>query len=499
MKPINLFSLLNAKEDFYEPNFIQYIKQFGINPKIRTSELVDLRSFVEELRKKTETVEIFNGYYVGYMIKQIGKEFDLLRFGEDCVINIELKREGNVEKVTKQLVQNRHYLRFLDMEVYHFTYISSTNTLYQLNDVDQVEEIDICLLIEKLQHQTLKVIDNLDDLFDPSNYLVSPFNSTEAFIEDKYILSAQQSTYKREIINAQPIGQSKVFAIEGGPGTGKSLLTYDIAKEYIRQSKKVVIFNCGKLNVGHLKLIGEYRWPIVPMEKFHEVIHDEADLSDYDLIVFDEAQRLYLNKLRKLIRLLEKSRTICIFSYDPYQVLTTMEMKNKVPKIIETTLKPVKYELTEIIRYNQEIHSFIKKLFDLSAKVPIEHYSNISIQYFSSIQATKSYLRFLQHAGWKVIDFTPAKYIETNHSSHPMAVTTADVIGQEFDQVAAVIDDTFYYRPNNKLAAKVDFQNHFYHPTKMLYQNISRTRKKLHVVVVNNLVVMDKILNILKR
>ncbi|MEK4255094.1 ATP-binding protein [Ureibacillus sp. FSL K6-2830] len=498
VKPINLFSLLNAKEDLYETNFIQYLEQFGINPRIRTSEFYDLHAFVEELRKKSKVIHIYNGYYVGYMIKQIGKEFDLLRIGKDCVINIELKREGNVEKITKQLVQNRHYLKFLDVDVYNFTYVSSINRLYKLNENHQIEEVDFHFLIDKLIQQQIQVIENLDDLFDPSNYLVSPFNSTEAFMEDKYFLSAQQSTYKREIIHAKPTNQSKIFAIEGGPGTGKSLLTYDIAKEYIRQSKNVIIFNCGRLNGGHLKLIEEYKWPIVPISKFQKVIHKETDLSKYDLIIFDEVQRLYIHKLQSFIHLLEKSKTKCIFSYDPNQVLTTVEMRNKVPKIIETTLKPVKYELTEVVRYNKEIHSFIKKLFDLSTEVPVQQYSNVSIQYFSSIQATKSYLCFLQQAGWKVIDFTPSRFIDrSNNQSNPLAVTTADVIGQEFDHVVAVIDDSFYYKPNHKLAAKMNFKKPYYQPTKMLYQNISRARKKLHVVVVNNLIVMDKILKIL--
>ena len=34
-----------------------------------------------------------DGYYIGYSIKQISKEFDLLRFGTDFVLNIELKSE----------------------------------------------------------------------------------------------------------------------------------------------------------------------------------------------------------------------------------------------------------------------------------------------------------------------------------------------------------------------------------------------------------------------
>lgn len=499
MKPINLFSLLNAKQDLDEVNFIKYLEQFGINPRIRTSELYDLQALVEVMLKVSNLVEIFNGYYVGYMIKQIGKEFDLLRMGKNCVINIELKREGNEEKITRQLVQNRHYLKFLDVEVLNFTYISSTNTLYQLNEENGIEEVQISFLIDKIKHQALREIENLDDLFDPTNYLVSPFNSTEAFMEDKYFLSAQQSTFKREILTAKPNGESLIFAIEGGPGTGKSLLTYDIAKDYIRNSKQVLIFNCGKLNGGHVKLINTYNWPIMPIHKFDEVINKETDLSTYDLIIFDEAQRLYKNKLQRLIDMLERSKTKCIFCYDPNQVLTTLEIKNNAPRFIETTLNPVKYELTEIIRHNKEIHSFIKKLFDLSTKVSIEKYSNVSIQYFSSIDATKSYLHFLQREGWKIIDYTPSRYIDHPDNDHmiPTAATTEDIIGQEFDYVVAVIDKYFYYKPNNKLSTRLKLERSIYQPTKMLYQNISRTRKKLHVVVVNNSEVMDKILNIL--
>lgn len=66
---------------------------------------------------------------------------------------------------------------------------------------------------------------------------------------------------------------------------------------------------------------------------------------------------------------------------------------------------------------------------------------------------------FLQQAGWKVIDFTPSRFIDrSNNQSNPLAVTTADVIGQEFDHVVAVIDDSFYYKPNHKLAYQNEFQ-----------------------------------------
>lgn len=495
MKAINLFSLINAREDLMDEHFIKYLGQFGINPRIRASEIYDLKNFIVELLKYSKIPYIFNYYYVGFMIKQIGKEFDLLRIGENSVINIELKRMSTEEKVKKQLIQNRHYLKFLDIPIYNFTYVSTSNQFFMLTPNGELKETSFHNLVRKLKAQNVKEIDDLDNLFDPTNYLVSPFNSPDAFMEDKYFLSAQQSTYKREIFTNQ---NNSVFSIVGGPGTGKSLLTYDIAKEYIRQGKKVLIFNCGKLNNGHQTLINKYNWPIEPIENF-QVTNFPYKLKDYDVIIFDEAQRIYKDKFLKLVTLLEQENIKCILSYDPNQVLTLNELRDNIPELIKETLNPVHFELTEIIRHNKEIHAFITKLFDLRKPISVDRFENVSIQYFSSQKATKSYLYFLKRNGWNVIDYTNHQYIENPDNEHQLVdgEYMPEAIGQELDYVACVLDDSFYYKPNHVLAAKSIDTKSFYQPTKMLYQNISRTRKKLHIVVNNNTEVLSKILSIL--
>lgn len=499
MKAINLFSLINAREDLTDEHFVKYLEQFGINPRIRTSEIYDLKNFIDELLKYSKIPYIFNYYYIGFMIKQIGKEFDLLRIGENSVINIELKRISNDEKTKKQLVQNRHYLKFLDIPVYNFTYVSYTNKLYMLTEEGELREASFHNLIRKLKAQNIREIEDLDNLFDPTNYLVSPFNSPDAFIEDKYFLSAQQSTYKREILSADIANQS-IFSIVGGPGTGKSLLTYDIAKEYIRQGKKVLIFNCAKLNDGHKTLIKKYHWPIEPIQNF-QLSNLQYNFNEYDLIIFDEAQRLYKEKFFKLVNLLKDAKVKCIFSYDPNQVLTLYEVRNNLPKLIKEMLNPTQFELTEIIRHNKEIHAFITKLFDLRKQVSVEKFDDVSIQYFSSFKATKSYLYFLKREGWKVIDYTMSKYIDTPDNEHQLTNGNyiPDIIGQELDYVACVIDDFFYYKPNHVLASKKMNEQTIYQPTKMLYQNISRTRKKLHVVINSNSQLLTNILNIFNK
>lgn len=497
VKAINLLSLLSAKRDLSSSKFMKYIEQFGINPKIRDSELKDLSSLVEKLTENNDLLHIFNGFYVGYMIDRIGKEFDLLRIDENSVINIELKRESTEERITKQLLQNQYYLKFLDIKIYNFTYVSSTKKLYALVDSNHIEEVDFATLIEALKEQTLKNITTLDELFDPTNYLVSPFNSPAAFMEDKYFLNAQQSTYKREIFEMEPIDHSIFISIEGGPGTGKTLLTYDIAKEYLRNSKKVLIFNCGKLNSGHIELKQKFHWTIKPISSFK--FNSDYDFKNYDLIILDEAQRLYKYKFFKLVELLLPLKLKCIFSFDPNQCLTTYEINNNVPKLINDRLNPKKFELTTVIRHNKEIHSFITNLFDLSKQAQVQKYSSISIQYFSSQNATRSYLQYLKHDGWKIIDYTQTKYIEAPDNDHFIYAreNNPDVMGLEFDNVVAVIDHSFFYNDNNKLSTIVDGKKSFYHPAKMLFQNINRTRRKLHIVIINNPHVLDKILDIL--
>ena len=69
----------------------------------------------------------------------------------------------------------------------------------------------------------------MDYLFEPSKYLVSPFNSPQDFLDGKYFLNRQQEEIKNRILRS--IAEDSGFmcyAIEGGAGTGKTLLLYDI-------------------------------------------------------------------------------------------------------------------------------------------------------------------------------------------------------------------------------------------------------------------------------
>ena len=303
VKQINLISYLNAYKDLEDVNFRKYIAEFGIGPLVRANEMDDLQSLVDVITSLTKQTNILNHFYVGFKINQISKEFDLLRIGKNSIINIELKRESTKGKITKQLIQNQYYLKFLDVPIYNFTYVASTKKLYMLVDSTYIKEVNFDILIKKLMEQQLKEINNIHDLFDPINYLVSLFDSPEAFLKDEYFLTMQQSTFKKEILDIRPTENPAFIMIEGGAGTGKTLLTYDIAKEYMRNGKNVLIFQCGKLHKGLEKLRNDHHWEIERLSHFNEKQHEEADdFSRYDVIIFDEAQRLEKSQLEKFLK-----------------------------------------------------------------------------------------------------------------------------------------------------------------------------------------------------
>ncbi|MCQ4699070.1 DUF2075 domain-containing protein [Paeniclostridium sordellii] len=491
MKVINLISVLNANNDLSKELFNKYLKCFGIDG-IKKSELEDISSLVESIKTHSRRLNIFDGYYIGFTINQISKEFDLLRFGIDNIINIELKRNNTGDKMKKQLIMNKYYLSFLDKQVYNFTYVSEDDTLFYLNDSDELEHVDFDYLISLLENQDLEEIYNIQSLFNPSNYLISPFNSTKEFIEGKYFLTDHQLEIKKNILKLISSG-SNFITIEGNAGTGKTLLSYDLAHEYINKSKSVLVVHCGKLNNGHKILSAKYGWDIIQAK---DLLCTEID--KYYIILVDEVQRMFEFQLEYLIKKVKELEINCIFSYDKKQCLSSKEIKRDNPTYIKNNTSSTNFKLTDRIRSNKEIASFIKGLFDLSKVNKNISYSNINIKYFSEVNKARKYTMILHQQGWEGINYTPGfnnyPYEKLNV---PFYDNAHEVIGQEYDNVVAIIDQYFYYNENKMLSTKGYNSKPLYHPTKMLFQILTRSRKKLTIVIVNNPEILEKCLQII--
>lgn len=485
---INLLSLINAKNDLSSDTFQYYLEKLG--GSIKQSELEDITSLVEGLKSNTKKKKIFNYYYIGFTIKQIGKEFDLLRLGNNYHINIELKRKSTKEKIQKQLIKNKYYLNSLGEEVFNFTYVTNEDKLYFLQDDDSISESSFKYLIDRIVNQDIKEVDDINKLFNPTQYLVSPFNSTDKFINNKYFLTHLQETIKDNLFKLDSTSNNKLFTIEGAAGTGKTLLVYDIAKQYIEDGKKVSVFHCGNLNDGHKRLIEDHSWDIEPVKLYRNIVANEPDV-----IIIDEVQRIYKNQLKAIIEYAVDNQTTCIFSFDPNQCLKESEIKNKIPDYLSTVVDK-EYVLTQKIRTNPEISAFIKNLFSRANRTPQQKYDNVEIQYFSSIKEANSTIRSLKSNGWVAINYTVSRYkwssldditINANENAHT-------VIGQEFDNVIAVIGDSFMYNSDGKL---VGDRRSYYHATKMLFQILTRTRKRLCLIIIDNEELLKESLKIL--
>lgn len=490
MKNINILSLVQAFSSLHVESYKNFLSYYGV--KIKNEEVKDLASLLKILTDQTSCKNIFNQFYVGYLIPQIGKEFDLLRFGKEYIINIELKKTSTPAIIQKQLKRNKYYLSFIEKEIHNFCFQSDTSELFYLSDNDELKNFDFSYLIKLLENQIVENITNIDNLFNPSNYLVSPFNSTEKFIKGEYFLTKQQETVKVEILNAiENVATSSFISVTGSAGTGKTLLTYDIAKELRVTGKKPLIIHCGILNDGQYKLKNGHGWDIASIKYYYT-----HELSDYDLVIIDEAQRIQSDQLNKIVEKIQSANGKCLFSYDKSQTLASWEEKRNIDLHINSISSILTFNLTEKIRTNKEIASFMKALFDSRKDVKLTSKDSIELNYFQSIDDAKNYLETLDSQDWEILRFTPSQYDMEYHKkySDTSSKTSHQIIGQEFENVVITIDNFFYYDENGELKYR---STTYYEAAKMLFQNITRTRKRLNIVIINNGELLDRCVSVL--
>ena len=487
VKSINILSLVQAKASLDDNVFDDLVTfhKIGIND----AEMEDLKQLVETVWGELENPIHLNNFFVGYTIPQIGKEFDLLRFSDDLVVNIELKRESTEEKIKKQLLRNKYYLSYLQREIYSVTFVSTTGEFFTLNDDDELEASSVEELAEVLCGQESLEIRNLDQEFDPSDYLVSPFNSTDKFLNENYFLTSQQENIKNQILKELDMNKTSFISLIGSAGTGKTLLAYDIVKDYV-DGNSALIVHCGQLKDGHRALI-DAGWDIISIRHLNS-----RKLSDYDAIFVDEAQRVYKKQFEKIVDEVKAEKINCVFSYDQLQTLSNSEARVNIHGEISKIKGLVSHKLSEKIRTNKEISNFIKCLFDKKRYIDFTYSGDIDFEYYDEIDDAREYISSLREGDWEVVRFTPSQYNREHHKKYSdcNCQTSHEIIGQEFDNVVIVLDKFFHYNGSDNL----DYSAYaYYNPVKMLFQNITRTRKKLKLIVIDNDEILGRCMKIL--
>lgn len=478
MRNLNIASLCQVKESLSEKALASFLEFNGIG--IKNAEIDDFSVLVECLLGAGLSIEWLGEFYVGYKIPQIGKEFDLLKFSRDAIINIEVKRESAPEKICVQLSRNRYYLESTGRKIESFAFVSSEKRFYYHNSGGDLEEVGVEVLIKGITSLTNLELCEIDSLFNPSEFLVSPFNSTEKFLESNYFLTHQQEEIKLTMLQRIGAGSGPAyFSLSGGPGTGKTLLIYDVARSAMLMGLKVLVIHCGSLNPGHEEL-RQVGFSIIPAKNI-----PQTNIVDYDLVILDECQRIYPEQLEKIVNAVQEKGGFCLLSHDGRQTLAAFEARRDVVSKILAIPNVKKYLLSDKIRSNAELANFIKMLQSRSRKLPIGGHNNIFINYFKDIRSADVYLSSLGDSRWELLRFTPSQYVREYHQTYFRArgQTSHQVIGQEFDCVAVVIDNLFTYDEEGYLIYR---GASYYDPARMLFQNLTRAKRQLNIIIVNN-------------
>lgn len=495
MQALNLYNITRKIDDKLFPLYERALSDRDNEIKLRKDEIGMITTIVDNLRSCNARQYCYENWFYSFTIPQISKEFDLLKIGLDNkIINVEIKgQEVAIERIEKQLVQNRYYLSHIATEIYSFTCMrcdESTVKVFKY-DGDSLQESTMDELIHCITQIEESLTSDIDNLFTPKDYLISPLNTPEKFLKEQYYLNSQQEEIKKKICG-NILQNAGLWGIRGSAGTGKTLLLYDIAKE-LAKDVKVGVVHCGQLNEGHTYLNTHMENVSIIDAK----TLTEEWLSECIIVCVDETQRLYKSGVDMILQAFSDERIQgCIFSYDPAQALSIAEVNrdnagrlNAIPEFTEE-------KLTDRIRTNEEICYFIQNILRLHGKQSKRvQYKNVEVLYANNEAESDEIVRCHIRNGYFFITLTPSRYVSNSIDHYSNYVNSHQVIGQEFDKVVAVIDNNFRYSEQGELEGKPHPNPDYLFP-RLFYQNISRAREKLCLVILNNPDVFEKLLRV---
>lgn len=391
--------------------------------KMRKWEWESMRDLTDQLEAHMPEIARLRFFY-SFQIPRLGKEFDLLQIKEDQILNIELK-SGAVsdEAIRRQLLQNRYYLSVLGKPIRSYTYISSQKRLVRLTNHDHLAETDWEKLCEELQNESRDYEGNIEELFRAELYLISPLTEPSRFLKKEYFLTAQQREIERQILKKIRTERTGLFWFTGLPGTGKTLLLYDLAmKLSVRQ--QVCMIHCGDAKA---------QWNLLHerLQRIEYLSHSDmnpvsSNFSQFHAIFVDEAHLLPPKTLAWLLKSC-KDRPI-IFSSDCEDMISPEELDRSTLHELKNLSGIQTYHLTNRIRTNAELSFYIQSMMHLSHRRLSFSYPHISVVYANNEEEEECLLA----------DYRTRGYICEKEMLSPEPERVAD-------RIAVLIDERYYY------------------------------------------------------
>ena len=470
MRSISIYALTRNQNTDFLSKLERQLSDREYFLKIREWELQSMKALVRQLESHMTKVCSLRFFY-SYQIPKLGKEFDLLQIKDDQIINIELKSGAvSEEAIRKQLMQNRYYLSVLGRSIQSYTYISSQNRLVRLTNHDHIAEADWTELCRLLQKESNDYQGNIDDLFQAELYLISPITEPARFLKKEYFLTSQQRDIQRQILKKLRISRFGYFCFTGLPGTGKTLLLYDIAMKLSRR-QQICMIHCG--NAGKEWKILHKRLQRIAFLSDNQLTKN-TELKHYSAVLVDEAHLLSSEKLQILLTQSEGKFPV-IFSSDSEDAICPEELGVNTLKLIENLPEIQMFHLTNRIRTNAELSSFIQNMIHLTDRKTSKPYPHVSVVYANNEEEAAAILEDYIHQGYEY-EITAVRDIK---------------------RLVIILDERYYYDQNRYLRSKY-LSKEGRSDVRNLFHRLNQAKEELSIIVRENTYVYETLLTLLQ-
>ena len=454
MKSVSIYAL-TRKQNLPNLSRLEYHLSGREKPlKMRTWEINSMRALVDQLEKYMPEVYRLRLFY-SFQILRLGKEFDLLQVKKNQIVNIELK-SGVVSEdaIRRQLIQNRYYLAILGRPVRSYTYISSQNRLVRLTNHDHIVEAEWEQLCAELQEKSADFSGNLEDLFQAEWYLISPLTQPERFLKKEYFLTAQQKDIERQILKSIRIKRGGYYHFSGLPGTGKTLLLYDIAMK-LSGRQMVCIIHCGASGQEWKRLHERLRRIVWVSDS---QITAEMRLDEYETVLVDEAHLLDKETLENIVKAAGKRPVI--FTSDCEDQLSPEEVDQSVKLGIAKLPEIQTFRLTNRIRTNEEISSFVQNMMHIPDYKSGRRFPHVTVFYANDDQEAANLIQDAKKQGYQHL-------------------LESEVAEKAYDSVAIILDGNYFYDSKKYLRSKK-------RTVRNLFHQLNSAKEKLMLIVKDN-------------
>lgn len=449
---------------------------------LKNHELTTLRALCAQLKAANCGMAELDGFFAGYAIERISKEFDLLRFGHNCIVNIELKaplrRADKETKILRQMQANHHYLSFLAKPLYLFTFVDKDG--FYAYDPDQcaLRRTDAHEVAQILASQAVDPTLDPDTLFVPANYLLSPFSDTARFLAGEYFLTTSQESVKEELFRERRKTPGTCFILSAASGTGKTLLLCDIAKSLINSGEMPALVQAFPLAEAQLQFRAVSGWLLYSCTD----VHPATLCSRYSFLLLDEAQALPLSQLDALACAAIASGTTLLLAFDTAPELhfdastdCCIALTQRHPAL------PLSAKaLSTKIRANSILAAFIANLFHSGSATHHPANTCVWLDYLYEADDLRATCPYLTEQGWTLLTSLaagPGIPLENN-----ITTNLRHAGSMEFDKVAVILDRRFFYDPAGHLQTSDPTNN----ALRDLYRIVTRATEQLRLIIYNN-------------